>query len=89
MHRVAEELGMDPLDVIRRNLVPAGVFPYRAAAGALLLFIKLRSQLPLPISIGRGRMSTWRRPWKIPTWEIPTSRNPDRVGGRDFAKSRF
>jgi 2-furoyl-CoA dehydrogenase large subunit len=36
MHRVAEELGMDPLDVIRRNLVPAGVFPYRAAAGALL-----------------------------------------------------
>ena len=35
MHRVAVELGMDPLDVIRRNLIPAGVFPYRAAAGAL------------------------------------------------------
>lgn len=36
VHRVAVELELDPLDVIRRNLVPAGVFPYRAAAGALL-----------------------------------------------------
>ncbi|MFC3606791.1 xanthine dehydrogenase family protein molybdopterin-binding subunit [Stutzerimonas tarimensis] len=36
MHQVAIELGLDPLQVIRRNLVPAGVFPYRAAAGALL-----------------------------------------------------
>ena len=36
MQKVAHELDMDPLDVIRKNLVPAGVFPYRAAAGALL-----------------------------------------------------
>ncbi len=36
MQRVAVELGMDPLDVIRRNLIPAGSFPYRAAAGALI-----------------------------------------------------
>ncbi|AHL75702.1 carbon monoxide dehydrogenase [Stutzerimonas stutzeri] len=36
MHEVATQLGLDPLQVIRRNLVPAGVFPYRAAAGALL-----------------------------------------------------
>ena len=35
MQRIAVELGLDPLDVIRRNLVPAGSFPYRAAAGAL------------------------------------------------------
>ncbi|MFG1478314.1 molybdopterin cofactor-binding domain-containing protein [Xanthobacter sp. V4C-4] len=35
MHRIAVELGLDPLDVIRCNLIPAGVFPYRAAAGAL------------------------------------------------------
>jgi 2-furoyl-CoA dehydrogenase large subunit len=35
MHRVAVECGMDPLEVIRKNLVPAGSFPYRAAAGAL------------------------------------------------------
>ena len=36
MHRVAESLGLDPLDVIRRNLVPADAMPYRAAAGAVL-----------------------------------------------------
>lgn len=34
--RIAVELGLDPLDVIRRNLVPAGAFPYRTATGALL-----------------------------------------------------
>jgi 2-furoyl-CoA dehydrogenase large subunit len=36
MHEVAVELGLDPLDVIRRNLVPAGAFPYRCVAGARL-----------------------------------------------------
>ena len=36
MHLLAVELGLDPLEVMRRNLVPAGAFPYRAAAGALL-----------------------------------------------------
>ena len=34
MRRVAEELGLDPLAVIRRNLVPSDAVPYRAAAGA-------------------------------------------------------
>lgn len=34
--RIAVELGLDPLDVIRRNLVPADAFPYRTATGALL-----------------------------------------------------
>lgn len=36
MQRVAVELGLDPLDVLRRNFVPADAFPYSAAAGALL-----------------------------------------------------
>jgi 2-furoyl-CoA dehydrogenase large subunit len=36
MHRIAVELRLDPLEVIRRNLVPAGAFPYRAPAGGLL-----------------------------------------------------
>lgn len=31
---VAAELGMDPLDVRRRNLVPAAAYPHRTAAGA-------------------------------------------------------
>jgi 2-furoyl-CoA dehydrogenase large subunit len=36
MQRIAVELKLDPLDVIRRNLVPAGAFPYRTATGATL-----------------------------------------------------
>jgi 2-furoyl-CoA dehydrogenase large subunit len=35
MQRIAVELKLDPLDVIRRNLIPAEKSPYRAAAGAL------------------------------------------------------
>ncbi len=36
MQCIAVELDLDPLDVIRRNLVPSGAFPYRTASGALL-----------------------------------------------------
>src|ERR1700688_1571492 len=36
VQRIAVELGLDPLDVIRRNLIPADGFPYRTASGALL-----------------------------------------------------
>ena len=35
MHRIATQLNMDPLDVIRRNLIPTSAFPYRTASGAL------------------------------------------------------
>jgi len=35
MQRIAIELDLDPLAVIRRNLIPAGAFPYHTAAGAL------------------------------------------------------
>ncbi len=33
---IAKELGLDHLEIIRKNLIPAGSFPYRAAAGSLL-----------------------------------------------------
>ena len=36
MDTIARQLGLDRLDVIRRNLVPADAFPYRTATGALL-----------------------------------------------------
>ena len=36
MQRIAVELDLDPLDVIRRNLVPTAAFPYRTATGGLL-----------------------------------------------------
>lgn len=35
MARIAQHLGLDPLTVITRNLIPAGRFPYRTASGAL------------------------------------------------------
>ena len=35
MQRIAVELGLDPIDIIRRNLIPAETFPYRTATGAL------------------------------------------------------
>ncbi len=36
MQRVAIELALDPIAVIRGNLVPSGAFPYRTATGGLL-----------------------------------------------------
>jgi 2-furoyl-CoA dehydrogenase large subunit len=35
VQRIAVELKLDHLDVIRRNLIPSGAFPYKAAAGSL------------------------------------------------------
>jgi 2-furoyl-CoA dehydrogenase large subunit len=35
VQRIAVELKLDPLDVIKRNLIPTAKFPYQAAAGAL------------------------------------------------------
>jgi len=35
VQHIAVELGLDPLDVIRRNLIAAEAFPYRAPAGSL------------------------------------------------------
>ncbi|WP_048859530.1 xanthine dehydrogenase family protein molybdopterin-binding subunit, partial [Acidisphaera rubrifaciens] len=35
MQRIAVELALDPLDVIRRNLIASDAFPYRTATGAL------------------------------------------------------
>ncbi len=36
MHKIATELGIDPLELMRRNMVRADQFPYKAIAGALL-----------------------------------------------------
>jgi 2-furoyl-CoA dehydrogenase large subunit len=36
MQRIAVELGLEPLEVIRCNLVAPGAFPYRTASGGLL-----------------------------------------------------
>jgi 2-furoyl-CoA dehydrogenase large subunit len=36
MQRIAIELNLDPVEVIRTNLIPSGAFPYRTATGATL-----------------------------------------------------
>jgi 2-furoyl-CoA dehydrogenase large subunit len=36
VQRIADRLNLDPLEVIRRNLIAADGFPYRTASGALL-----------------------------------------------------
>lgn len=36
VHEIARRLALDPLDVFRRNLVPATKMPYRTASGAIL-----------------------------------------------------
>ncbi|SMF80101.1 2-furoyl-CoA dehydrogenase large subunit [Tistlia consotensis] len=35
VQKIAVTLGLDPVAVIRRNLIPAGAFPYRTASGGL------------------------------------------------------
>ncbi len=41
VQRIAIELGLDPLEVIKRNVIPARKFPYKAAAGSLYDFGRL------------------------------------------------
>src|SRR5205085_9088439 len=53
MQRIACELGLDPLEVIRRNLVPAKAMPYRTATGALLDSGDFCATLEAAVSDGR------------------------------------
>ena len=59
VQRIAVELGLDHLDVIRRNLVPAEKFPYRAAAGAL--YDSGDYPRAVEIAVGDGRLDDLKR----------------------------
>jgi 2-furoyl-CoA dehydrogenase large subunit len=59
MHRIAIELRLDPLEVIRRNLIPAEKFPYRAAAGAL--YDSGDYPRAVEIATGNGRLAELTR----------------------------
>ena len=54
VQRIAVELGLDHLDVIRRNLIPAAKFPYRDRGGRALRFRRLRSARSRPRSATAG-----------------------------------
>src|SRR6202521_974205 len=59
VQRIAVELGLDHLDVIRRNLIPAHKFPYRAAAGAL--YDSGDYGRAVDTTVGDGRLEDLRR----------------------------
>ena len=59
VQRIAVELKLDHLDVIRRNLVPAQKFPYRAAAGAL--YDSGDYPRAVATAIGDGRLDDLKR----------------------------
>lgn len=59
MQRISVELELDPLDVIRRNLISADAFPYRAAGGAL--YDSGDYQRAIDIAVGDGRLADLQR----------------------------
>jgi 2-furoyl-CoA dehydrogenase large subunit len=59
MQRIAVELKLDPLDVIKKNLVPAQKFPYRTAAGAL--YDSGDYARAVEIATGQGRLAALKR----------------------------
>ena len=71
VHRIARTLNLDPLEVMRRNLVPKEVFPYRAAAGSLLDSGDYATALD--IATGDGRLDRLR-----------TRRAAERAAGRRY-----
>ena len=59
VHRISVELGLDHIDVIRRNLIPAEKFPYRAAAGAL--YNSGDYPRAVEMAVGDGRLDELKR----------------------------
>src|SRR6201996_1148211 len=59
MQRIAVELKIDPLDVIRKNLIGADKFPYRTAAGAL--YDSGDYPRAVEVALGQGRLEVLRR----------------------------
>jgi len=59
VQRIAVELGLDPLDVIKRNLIPPGAFPYKTAAGAL--YDSGDYPRAVEIALGDGRIDDLKR----------------------------
>lgn len=59
MQRIAVELKLDPLELIKRNLIPAAKFPYRTAAGAL--YDSGDYLRAIDIAAGEGRLDDLKR----------------------------
>ncbi|MYZ49964.1 xanthine dehydrogenase family protein molybdopterin-binding subunit, partial [Propylenella binzhouense] len=59
VQRIAVELGLDPLDVIRRNVLRSDQFPYKAAAGAL--YDSGDYEKAIEIALADGRLEDLKR----------------------------
>jgi 2-furoyl-CoA dehydrogenase large subunit len=59
MHQIAVELGRDPLDIMRRNLIPADAFPYQAPGGGL--YDSGNYQAAIDEAVERGGLAELRR----------------------------
>jgi 2-furoyl-CoA dehydrogenase large subunit len=59
MHRIAIALKLDPLDVIRKNLIAPDKFPYRTAAGAL--YDSGDYPRAVAATVGSGRLDDLKR----------------------------
>ncbi len=59
VQHIAVELHLDPLDVIKRNLIPGQKFPYRTAAGAL--YDSGDYWRAIEIALGEGRLDELKR----------------------------
>ncbi len=71
VQRIAIELNLDPLDVIKRNLVPTAKFPYKTAAGSLYDsgdYLKA-----VEMTVGDGRLD-----------ELKKRRDAARAAGRHY-----
>jgi 2-furoyl-CoA dehydrogenase large subunit len=71
VQRIAIELGLEHIDVIRRNLIPAGVFPYKTPAGAI--YDSGDYPRAVEIAIGDGRLD-----------ELKRRRDEARAAGRQY-----
>jgi len=71
VQRIAVELKLDHLDVIKRNLIPAAKFPYKAAAGAL--YDSGDYPRAVETAIGHGRLA-----------ELKKRRETARAAGRHY-----
>jgi 2-furoyl-CoA dehydrogenase large subunit len=71
VQRIAVELNLDHLDVIRRNLIPAKKFPYKTAAGAL--YDSGDYERAIAAAIGDGRLD-----------ELKQRRDAARAAGRYY-----
>ena len=80
VQRIAVELGLDPLDVIRHNLIPAEGFPYRTASGATLDSGDYQEAIRRGIDQGDLAELKSRRDGPILAWREPPSRRSFQLG---------